>query len=155
MSRKAAAVYGVEVIPEAIHDARENALINQLDNVEFFVGKAEEVLPEYYDHHLTSEESHPDIIVVDPPRKGCDEKCIETMLLMKPSKIIYVSCNPSTLARDLKMLCASDYHLEKVTPIDQFCHSLHVETVVLLSKQKPCEKQKNICEDKVVSVERA
>ena len=77
---------------------------------------------------------HPDVVVVDPPRKGCDEKCLETMLRMKPERIVYVSCDPATLARDLKILCEGGYELRKVRPVDQFGHTTHVETVVLLSK---------------------
>ena len=94
------------------------------------MGKAEEVLPAAYE----KEESHPDVIVVDPPRKGCDEKCLDTMLKMAPFRIVYVSCDSATLARDLKLLCAGGYRLERVRPVDQFAHTVHVETVVLLSK---------------------
>ena len=91
------------------------------------------MLPAVYE----KEESHPDVIVVDPPRKGCDEKCLDTMLKMAPSRIVYVSCDSATLARDLKLLCAGGYRLERVRPVDQFAHTVHVETVVLLSQRKP------------------
>ncbi len=101
------------------------------------MGKAEEVLPEFYEKESRKPDAdmlHPDVIVVDPPRKGCDEKCLETMLRMKPERIVYVSCDPATLARDLKILCEGGYELRKVRPVDQFGHTTHVETVVLLSK---------------------
>ena len=133
MALRAKEVYGVEIIPQAIDDARQNAVRNHIANAEFFVGKAEEVLPAAYE----KEESHPDVIVVDPPRKGCDEKCLDTMLKMAPSRIVYVSCDSATLARDLKLLCAGGYRLERVRPVDQFAHTVHVETVVLLSQRKP------------------
>ena len=133
MALRAKEVYGVEIIPQAIDDARQNAVRNHISNAEFFVGKAEEVLPAVYE----KEESHPDVIVVDPPRKGCDEKCLDTMLKMAPSRIVYVSCDSATLARDLKLLCAGGYRLERVRPVDQFAHTVHVETVVLLSQRKP------------------
>lgn len=133
MALRAKEVYGVEIIPQAIDDARQNAVRNHIANAEFFVGKAEEVLPAAYE----KEESHPDVIVVDPPRKGCDEKCLDTMLKMAPSRIVYVSCDSATLARDLKLLCTGGYRLERVRPVDQFAHTVHVETVVLLSQRKP------------------
>ncbi|MFU2423082.1 MAG: 23S rRNA (uracil(1939)-C(5))-methyltransferase RlmD [Bacteroides sp.] len=136
MALRAKEVYGVEIIPQAIDDARQNAVRNHISNAEFFVGKAEEVLPAAYD----KEESHPDVIVVDPPRKGCDEKCLDTMLKMAPSRIVYVSCDSATLARDLKLLCAGGYCLERVRPVDQFAHTVHVETVCLLSLKKDTPK---------------
>ena len=129
-------VYGVEIVPQAIADARENAVLNGITNAEFFVGKAEEVLPEFYEDHALSEElRHPDVIVVDPPRKGCDEQCLETMLRMAPKRIVYVSCDSATLARDLRILCDGGYELKRVRAVDQFGHTVHVETVVLLSKK--------------------
>ncbi len=136
MALRAKEVYGVEIIPQAIDDARQNAVRNHISNAEFFVGKAEEVLPAAYE----KEESHPDVIVVDPPRKGCDEKCLDTMLKMAPSRIVYVSCDSATLARDLKLLCAGGYRLERVRPVDQFAHTVHVETVCLLSLKKDTPK---------------
>ena len=136
MALRAKEVYGVEIIPQAIDDARQNAVRNHIANAEFFVGKAEEVLPAVYE----KEESHPDVIVVDPPRKGCDEKCLDTMLKMAPSRIVYVSCDSATLARDLKLLCAGGYRLERVRPVDQFAHTVHVETVCLLSLKKDTPK---------------
>ena len=142
LAQKAGKVYGVEIVPQAIEDARSNAALNGITNASFFVGKAEEVLPEFYEKESRKPDAdmlHPDVIVVDPPRKGCDEKCLETMLRMEPDRIVYVSCDPATLARDLKILCGGGYALRKVRPVDQFGHTTHVETVVLLSqlKQKP------------------
>lgn len=137
LAQKAGKVYGVEIVPQAIEDAKSNAALNGITNATFFVGKAEEVLPEFYEKKSRETETdmlHPDVIVVDPPRKGCDEKCLETMIRMKPDRIVYVSCDPATLARDLKILCGGGYELRKVRPVDQFGHTTHVETVVLLSK---------------------
>lgn len=130
MARRAGRVYGVEIIPQAIRDAKENAERNGIKNAEFFVGKAEEVLPEKYAREGISA----DVIVVDPPRKGCDEKCLETMLKMHPERIVYVSCDSATLARDLKLLREGGYEPVRVRAVDQFPMSVHVETVVLLSK---------------------
>ena len=129
LSQKAKQVYGVEIVPQAIEDARRNADINGIQNTEFYVGKAEEVLPQKY----AEEGIHADVIVVDPPRKGCDEQCLQTMLKMQPERIVYVSCDSATLARDLAILCEKDYRLEKVRAVDQFGHTVHVETCVLLS----------------------
>ena len=132
LARNAGKVYGVELIPEAIEDAKENAFANGITNAEFYVGKAEEVLPEFYSEKNDSDMLHPDVIVVDPPRKGCDEKCLETMLLMEPDRIVYVSCDSATLARDLKILCAEKYELKAWQVYDQFCKTVHCETVVLM-----------------------
>lgn len=164
LAQKAKQVYGVEIVAPAIEDARNNARINGIENVEFFVGKAEEVLLEFYEKGLRSEKGrtegrnkrteekglgdreqegdkvkreemlHPDVIVVDPPRKGCDEKCLETIVKMKPERVVYVSCDSATLARDLKFLCEWGYEVKKVQPVDMFPHTGHVETVVLMSK---------------------
>ena len=132
LAQKAKKVMGVEIVPEAIEDARKNAEMNGFENVEFFVGKAEVVLPEQYEKHGV----YADVIVVDPPRKGCDEVAISTMVKMQPKRIVYVSCDPATLARDVKMLVAEGYEVKKVCAVDQFGHSGHVETVVLLSQRK-------------------
>ena len=175
MARRAKCVYGVEVIPQAIEDAKQNAELNGITNAQFFVGKAEEVLPEFYDaaggvtdvtdtelsagtpggvsaglsdkvfdkstgsasDGLSAGMRHPDVIVVDPPRKGCDEKCLETMLRMLPDRIVYVSCDSATLARDLKTLCTGGYELRRVRAVDQFPQTVHVETVCLLGRRKP------------------
>ena len=189
LARKAGQVYGVEIIPEAIEDARANARRNGIENAHFFVGKAEEVLPEFYEGKgsfaqragepekgthspaqdcgghgqaesgentgalkktegsqekkgrdaVVSDALHPDVIVVDPPRRGCDGICLQIMLRMRPDRIVYVSCDPATLARDLKILCQGGYALKRVCPVDQFPQTTHVETVVLLSQQKSTE----------------
>ena len=123
----------MEIVPQAIDNARENAKLNGIENVEFFVGKAEEVLPREYEKNGV----YADVIVVDPPRKGCDEVLLDTILKMKPERVVYVSCDSATLARDLKVLCAEDYDLMRVSTTDMFPQGVHVETVVLLSQQKP------------------
>ena len=133
LAQKAKFVRGVEIVPAAIENAKENAKLNGLENTEFFVGKAEEVLPREYKKNGV----YADVIVVDPPRKGCDETLLETMIEMNPERIVYVSCDSATLARDLKYLCARGYELRKVCPVDQFGMTIHVETVVLLSHKKP------------------
>lgn len=135
LAKKAGQVYGVEIVPQAIEDAKRNAALNGITNAQFFVGKAEEVLPEFYANN-TGGMSHPDVIVVDPPRKGCDPACLDTMLKMQPERIVYVSCDSATLARDLRILCNGGYELKRVRPVDQFGHTVHVESVVLLSQQK-------------------
>ena len=137
LAKKAKQVYGVEIVPQAIDDARNNAKINDITNAEFYVGKAEEVLPEYYKEYEKThngETAHADVIVVDPPRKGCEESLLQTIVDMQPEKVVYVSCDSATLARDVKFLRAKGYELKDVTPVDQFPHTVHVETVVLLSK---------------------
>lgn len=129
MAKKAKQVYGVEIVEQAIKDARKNAERNHIDNAKFYVGKAEEVLPKLYEE----EGIYADVICVDPPRKGCDEQCLSTMVKMEPEKIVYVSCDSATLARDLKYLCANGYRLEKIRPVDMFPHTGHVEVVCLLT----------------------
>lgn len=137
LAQKAKRVYGVEVVPQAIADARENAALNGIDNAEFIVGKAEEVLPDFYEGELAAgREPRADVIVVDPPRRGCDVKLLETILSMAPERIVYVSCDSATLARDLKILCEKDYRLERVRGADLFGQSVHVETIVLMSRVK-------------------
>ena len=131
LARQAGKVYGVEIVPQAIEDARRNAALNGMENVEFMVGKAEEILPEKYEKEGVSA----DVIVVDPPRKGCDPELLDTMLQIRPKRIVNVSCYPATLARDLKLLCAGGYKLQKVQPVDQFPHSVHVENVCLLLRK--------------------
>lgn len=131
LAAKAKKVYGVEIIPQAIEDARENARINGIENAEFFVGAAEEVLPEKFGQ----EKIYADVIVVDPPRKGCAESLLDTIVLMAPKKVVYVSCDPATLGRDLKYLSARGYELKRVQAVDQFGHTGHVETVVLLTRK--------------------
>ena len=191
LAKKAGQVYGVEIVPQAIEDAKNNAKINNISNAEFFVGKAEEVVPAFYKNNgnnaskggadvdgadksysankaeqsdttgksdnidlpgidtagksdnsdsqnITNvyDMTKPDVVVVDPPRKGCDEKLLDTIVSMSPDRIVYVSCDSATLARDLKVLVERGYKVEKVQPVDQFANTVHVETVVLLSHKK-------------------
>lgn len=131
LAQKAKQVYGVEIVPPAIEDAKRNARINQIENAEFYVGKAEEVLPEKYE----KEGIRADVIVVDPPRKGCEPVVLGTMLQMQPERIVYVSCDSATLARDLKILCQDAYQVEKVAVCDMFGNTVHVETVVKLIRK--------------------
>lgn len=134
LAQKAKQVYGVEIIPQAIEDAKKNAALNGIENAQFFVGKSEEVLPEYYAAYRgVHERVHADVIVVDPPRKGCDAALLQTMADMKPERIVYVSCDSATLARDLKILCGGGYELKKVRAVDMFPHTVHVETVILMT----------------------
>lgn len=133
LAQKAGQVYGVEIVPQAIEDARRNAALNGITNAQFFIGKVEEVLPEFYTGSLSDEMSRPDVIVVDPPRKGCDAACLDTMLKMRPERIVYVSCDSATLARDLRILCDGGYEIRRVRPVDQFPHTVHVEVAALLT----------------------
>ncbi|MFG6328435.1 MAG: 23S rRNA (uracil(1939)-C(5))-methyltransferase RlmD [Lachnospiraceae bacterium] len=133
LAQKAARVCGVEIVPQAVEDARENAILNNLDNVEFFSGAAEEVVPLQYEKSAGKLKA--DIVTLDPPRKGCDEKLLQTVAEMQPSRIVYVSCDPATLARDLKYLCGKGYKVEKVQPVDMFCQSYHTECVVGIQKK--------------------
>ena len=137
LAKKAKQVYGVEIVPQAIDDAKNNAKINDITNAEFYVGKAEEVLPEYYKEYEKThngETAHADVIVVDPPRKGCEESLLQTIVDMQPEKVVYVSCDSATLARDVKFLRANGYELKDVTPVDQFPHTVHVEVVCCLHR---------------------
>ena len=129
LAGKAKQVYGVEIVPQAIEDAKENARINGIANAEFYVGKAEEVLPDKY----KKEGIYADVIVVDPPRKGCDDKCLETILAMQPARIVYVSCDSATLARDLRVLADGGYEVKRVRGVDQFGGTVHVETICCLN----------------------
>lgn len=136
LAKQAKQVYGVEIVPEAIQDAKRNAEINGIVNAEFFVGKAEEVLPAFYEQEAAaSRAATADVIVVDPPRKGCDEVCLNTMIKMQPKRIVYVSCDSATLARDLKYLCEGGYAVRKVQAVDQFGQTVHVESVVSLHRK--------------------
>ncbi len=124
LAKRAKTVYGVEIIPQAIEDARRNAAANGIENAEFFVGKAEEkFLP-----------GKPDVVVLDPPRKGCEEKLLRRIMELAPKRIVYVSCDPATLSRDLRILCGEEYELREAAPVDMFPMTRHVETVALLSK---------------------
>ncbi|MEW4220507.1 23S rRNA (uracil(1939)-C(5))-methyltransferase RlmD [Rossellomorea marisflavi] len=124
LAQKAKKVYGVEIVPQAIEDARKNATLNGMDNVEFEAGPAEVVIPAWYEKGIKA-----DVLVVDPPRKGCDEALLNTILSMKPKKVVYVSCNPATLARDLKILEAGGYRTKEVQPVDMFPQTMHCEAV--------------------------
>ena len=131
LAKSAKFVYGVEIVDAAIQNAIENAKLNNIENVKFFVGKAEEIITGEYENGNIRDV---DVIVVDPPRKGLDKLAIDTMLKLLPKRIVYVSCDSSTLARDLKLLCEKEYELKKLTVVDQFARSYHTETVALLSK---------------------
>ena len=141
LAQQAREVQGVEIVPQAIEDARRNAEINGIENARFYVGKAEEVLPKYYENYAKEhpgEHARADVIVVDPPRKGCEESLLRTMVEMEPERIVYVSCDSATLARDLKFLCGEGgYRLEKWRAVDQFPMTVHVETVVMLVRKTP------------------
>jgi len=127
LAKKAKKVYGVEIVPEAIEDARKNAALNEIMNVEFEVGEAETVIPNWYKQGIIA-----DTLVVDPPRKGCDENLLKTITAMKPKKVVYVSCNPATLARDLRYLEDNGYKTVEVQPVDMFPQTMHVESVAKL-----------------------
>jgi 23S rRNA (uracil1939-C5)-methyltransferase len=129
LAQQAHKVIGIELVPQAIDDARSNAIRNQLANTEFYVGKAEDVVPALYQQGHQA-----DVVVVDPPRKGCELPVLQTMAAMKPKRIVYVSCDPVSLARDLVVLQRSGYQINKIQPVDMFPHSMHVECVVQLIK---------------------
>ncbi|MEA4849276.1 MAG: 23S rRNA (uracil(1939)-C(5))-methyltransferase RlmD [Clostridiaceae bacterium] len=129
LSKKAGKVYGVEIVPQAIENAKENARLNEVKNVEFITGESETVIPELYKKGIKA-----DVVVVDPPRKGCDERLLDVIVQMAPEKVVYVSCNPATLARDLKYLAGRGYEVKKVQPVDMFPQTVHTEVVVLLQK---------------------
>lgn len=129
MAPKAQHVYGVEIVPEAIADAKQNATLNQFENTTFVCGKAEEVILKWKAQGIK-----PDVVMVDPPRKGCDETFLETLLELNPRKIVYISCNPSTQQRDAQQL-AQRYKLTQITPVDMFPHTTHVETVAQFERR--------------------
>ena len=133
LSQKAKKVYGVEIIEPAIVNAKENAKLNNVENAEFFVGKSEEIIPDLISNGIKA-----DVIVVDPPRKGCDIKLLEAIGKTRPERVVYVSCDPSTLGRDLKILEEQGYKTIKVQPVDMFPQTSHIENVALLVKD--CEK---------------
>lgn len=124
LAQRAKKVFGVEIVPEAIEDAKRNAELNEITNAEFAVGEAEAVIPAWY-----KEGNSADVLVVDPPRKGCDEALLQTIIEMKPKKVVYVSCNPATLARDLRILEDGGYKTVEVQPVDMFPQTTHVECV--------------------------
>ena len=129
LSQKAKKVYGVEIIKEAIDNAKDNAKENKIDNAEFFVGKSEEVIPDLINKGIKA-----DVIVVDPPRKGCEKTLLEAIADIKPKRIVYVSCDPGTLARDLSILNGLGYGTKEVQPVDMFPQTAHVETIVLIER---------------------
>lgn len=135
LSKKAKKVYGVEIVPQAIDNAKENARLNNIKNAEFIVGESEKVIPDMYKKGIEA-----DVIVVDPPRKGCDEKLLEVIAQMGPERVVYVSCNPATLARDLKYLSERGYRVKEIQPVDMFPQTTHVETVVCLSRKNPDDR---------------
>jgi len=130
LAKRAKHVYGVEVVPEAISDAKKNAKLNGIDNVTFTVGEAEQVIPKWQQEGLQI-----DVLVVDPPRKGLDEVLIRTIIELKPARMVYVSCNPSTLARDLRLLVDGGFEVQEVQPVDMFPQTMHVECVVGLRRR--------------------
>ncbi|MNV51434.1 23S rRNA (uracil-C(5))-methyltransferase RlmCD [compost metagenome] len=136
LAQHADQVYGVEIVREAIEDARANAELNGMKNVKFEVGASEDVIPRWKEQGVT-----PDVIVVDPPRKGCDPRLLETILQMQPERVVYVSCNPSTLARDLRVLEDGGYTTVEVTPVDMFPHTVHTECCCLLERTSSVENQ--------------
>ena len=131
LARRARKAYGIEIVAPAIQDAKKNARDNHVRNAEFIVGDATAVMPRLYKEGVRA-----DVIVVDPPRAGCSEKVLKTIASMKPKRVVYVSCNPATLARDLSILEVLGYKAQKVQPVDMFPMTSHVETVVLLSRVK-------------------
>ena len=150
LAQKAEKVCGVEIVPQAVEDARQNARINKMNNVEFFAGAAEEVVPAQYEK--SGGRLRADVVVLDPPRKGCDEKLLQTVVQMKPERIVYVSCDPATLARDLRYLCDREYELKRGRACDMFGQGYHVETVCVLGNKnrKPDDYLKvNIDVDKI------
>lgn len=135
MAREASKVCGVEIVPQAIEDAKQNAKLNNITNAEFFVGAAEDVVPTQYEK--SGGRLRADVVTLDPPRKGCDEKLLDTVVKMAPSRIVYVSCDPGTLARDVKVLTDKGYEVKRVRACDMFGGSFHVESIVLLSHKSP------------------
>ena len=129
LARKARKVYGIEIVKPAILDARRNARDNHIKNAEFIVGDATEVMPRLYKQGIRA-----DVVVVDPPRAGCTPTVLQTFANMHPRRIVYVSCNPASLARDLSILQTLGYVAEKAQPVDMFPMTSHVETVCLMSR---------------------
>lgn len=136
MAKKAKQVYGVEIVDAAVEDAKINAELNGISNAEFFVGAAEEVVPQKYEEsQRNGVPMQADVVILDPPRKGCDAVLLDTVVQMQPKKIVYVSCDPATLARDVKLLAEKGYEVRKVRCCDMFGHSGHVESVCLLHRK--------------------
>lgn len=129
LARQAAQVYGIEIVEPAIIDARQNAVANNVPNVEFIVGDTIDIMPRMFKQGI-----RPDVIVVDPPRAGCEQKVLETFVRMEPKRIVYVSCNPASLARDLAVLNSLGYVAREIQPVDMFPQTFHVECCVLLKR---------------------
>ncbi len=129
LARVAGRVIGVEVVPEAIEDARRNAAVNGITNAEFLVGESEQIIPELYSQGVRAE-----VVVVDPPRQGCDSRLLDAIAAMRPERVVYVSCNPASLARDLAILAERGYVTREVQPVDMFPQTAHVECVVLITR---------------------
>ena len=130
MASKAGRIVGVEIVPEAIEDAKKNAVRNNIKNAEYYCGAAEDLAD-----GLIKKGLKPDVVILDPPRKGCDEKLLNTVVGANPERIVYVSCKPSTLARDLKYLTEKGYNVKKIVPVDMFPRTSHVECCVLLCRK--------------------
>jgi 23S rRNA (uracil1939-C5)-methyltransferase len=130
LSQSAKKVYGVEIVPQAIDNAKENAVLNNVDNVEFILGESEKVIPDMYKKGIKA-----DVIVVDPPRKGCGQELLDVIAEMQCPRVVYVSCNPATLARDLKYLAKKGYRVQEVQPVDMFPHTVHCEAVALVIRE--------------------
>lgn len=129
-SKTAKRVIGIEIVPQAVNDAKANAKANGIDNTEFFADSAENAVPKLIENGI-----HPDVVILDPPRKGSDESTLRAIASANPKRIVYISCNASTLARDAKFLAELGYVPKKCTGVDMFPHTTHVETVVLLQRQ--------------------
>jgi 23S rRNA (uracil1939-C5)-methyltransferase len=136
LAQKAKKVIGIEIVPEAVADAKRNAELNALSNVEFSLGKVEEILPV-----LVKKGLKPQVVTLDPPRKGCDPALLDSIIQVKPERIVYVSCNPSTLARDLKYLALGGYGVEEVQPVDMFPMTGHVEAIILMTRSGSGDKK--------------
>lgn len=130
LARRAKKVYGIEIVAPAIEDAKKNAAVNKIENVEFITGDATDVMPKLYKENV-----RPDVVVVDPPRAGCSEQVLDTFVAMKPKRIVYVSCNPASLARDLAHLAANGYETKEIQPVDMFPHTFHVESVAVIERK--------------------
>ena len=130
MSTKCKQVYGVEIVPEAIEDAKENAKLNIINNIDYRCGAAEDLIPKMYKDGIKA-----DVVFVDPPRKGCDKVLLDTIIDMRPEKMVYISCNVATLGRDLEYLLENGFELKEVQPVDQFPQTAHVETIALIGRK--------------------
>ena len=124
-------VYGIEIVEQAIEDAKENAKINNIENIEFYAGDA----PKVFANLMEKKQIYPDVIIVDPPRKGLDTNTIDNILAVEPKKLVYISCNPATMVRDVKLL-EEKYEIREIQPVDMFPFTSHVECVSVLKLKK-------------------